>query len=58
MMFMKSLAGYTSITATFDFLGHQVASALLSFHALTGCDVSGKFSGKTKEFWTKRFLAD
>ena len=57
-MFMKSLTGYTSITTVFNFLGHEVASALLSFHALTGCDITGKFSGKTKEFWTKRFLAE
>ena len=55
---MKSLAGYTSITEVFHFLGYEAASALLVLHALTGCDVSGKFSGKTKEFWTKRFLAD
>ena len=55
---MKSLTGYTSITAVFNSLGSEVASALLSFHALTGCDITGKFSGKTKEFWTKKFLAE
>ena len=57
-IYMKSLTGYTSITAVFNSLGSEVASALLPFHALTGCDITGKFSGKTKEFWTKRFLAE
>ena len=55
---MKFLTGYTSITAVFNSLGSEVASALLPFHALTGCDITGKFSGKTKEFWTKKFLAE
>lgn len=55
---MKSLTGYTSLTDIYNFFGHQVSSALLSFHALTGCDVTGKFSGRTKEFWTKKFLEE
>ena len=55
---MNSLTGYSSITAIYDILGHEVASALLPFHALTGCDVTGKFSGRTKDFWTKKFLAE
>ena len=55
---MKSLTGYTSITAVHEFLGHVVAEALLSFHALNGCDTTGKFSGKSKEFWTKRFVQE
>ena len=55
---MKSLTGYTSITEVYNFLGNEVALALLAFHALTGCDVTGKFSGKSKEFWTSKFLTD
>ena len=43
---MKSLTGYTSITAINEFLGPDVAKALLSFHALNGCDTTGKFSGE------------
>ena len=53
---MKSLAGYTSITDVYNFLGNDVASALLPFHAITGCDVTGKFSGKSKDFWAGKFL--
>ena len=53
---MKSLKGYTSMTSVYNFLGHNVASALLPFHALTGCDVTGKFSGRSKEFWAGKFL--
>ena len=43
---MKSLSGYTSITGVHDFLGSDVAAALLPFQAVTGCDVTGKFSRK------------
>lgn len=57
-IFMKSLSGYTCITAIRDFLGGDVASALIVFHALSGCDIAGKFSGKTKEFWIKKFLSE
>ena len=55
---MKTLTGFTSITSIYTFLGNAAASALLPFHALTGCDISGKFSGKSKDFWTKRFLSE
>ena len=55
---MKSLAGYTSITAVHEFLGHEVLSALLPFYALTCCDVTENLSGKSKDFWTGRFLAE
>ena len=57
-IYMKSLSGYTCITAVYDFLGGEIASALLPFHALTGCDITGKLSGKTKDFWTKKFLSE
>ena len=55
---MKSLSGFTPITAVHDFLGSEVASALLPFHALTGCDVARKFSGRSKDFWTGKFLEE
>ena len=55
---MKSLKGYTSITRVYEFLGQKVSSALLPFHTITGCDVTGKFSGRSKEFWTKKFLKE
>ena len=55
---MKSLKGYTSITCVYEFLGQNVSSALLPFHAITGCDVTGKFSNRSKEFWTNKFLME
>ena len=55
---MKTLNGYTSLTSILNFFGHRVLLALLVLHALTGCDVTGKFSSKSKEFWTKLFLAE
>ena len=55
---MKSLKGYTPITPVHQFLGETIASALLAFHALTGNDIAGKFSGESKDLWTGRFLAE
>ena len=38
-------------------LGNDTSKALLTLHALTGCDTTGKFEGKSKQFWFRRFLA-
>ena len=29
--------------------------SLLGFHTFTGCDQTGRFSGKSKTFWWKEF---
>ena len=55
---MRSLSGFTPITAVRDFLESDVASALLPFHAVIGCDLAGKFSGRSKDFWTGKFLEE
>ena len=42
---------------TFAFNSWQCTSkVLLSLHALTGSDTTGKFDGKSKQFWFRRFL--
>ena len=38
-------------------LGDDCSNALLSLHAITGTDTTGKFDGKSKEFWFRRFLS-
>ena len=55
-LFMKTLTGYTSIASIHQFLGNYAASALLPFHALTGCNITGMFSGKRKEFGRRSFF--
>jgi hypothetical protein len=40
----------------FDNLGPDRVSALLGFHAVTGCDTTGKFACRTKETAFKLFL--
>ena len=35
-------------------LGNDTSKALLTLHALTGCDTTGKFEGKSKQFWCER----
>ena len=37
-------------------LGPKRTSALLGFHALTGSDMSGRFSGRTKDSCFKTFM--
>ena len=37
-------------------LGSMRASALLGFHALTGSDIAGRFSGRTKDWCFKTFM--
>ena len=38
-------------------LGEEKANALLGFHAFTGADTTGRFSGKTKALCFKTFLS-
>ena len=40
----------------FDALGAKRATALPEFHALSGADVTGSFSGKRKNSLWKKFL--
>lgn len=40
----------------YDALGAKRALALLGFHTFTGIDMSGRFTGKTKEWCFKIFL--
>ena len=42
----------------YNFLGSDADVAVLSLHSLTGCDTTGKFSGRSKEFWTGKFLSE
>ena len=42
----------------YKFLGSHAATVVLSFHSLTGCDTTGIFSGRSKEFWTGKFLSE
>ena len=57
-LFMKNISGYICISAIRNFLGTSASSALLVLHAITGCDITGKFNGKSKEMWTKQFLQE
>ena len=44
------------IGAAYEALDPRHSSAILSFHAFTGCDQTGKFYGKTKAFCWKILL--
>ena len=46
-----------SISQCYEKIGPERAKALLGFHAMTGCDQTGRFNGKTKAFWWKQFCA-
>ena len=53
---MNLVSGVVDITAISQSLGPLVCTALLSLHALTGCDTTGKFAGIEKGTWVKRFF--
>ena len=38
-------------------LGPKRSAALLGLHAFTGCDVTGRFGGRTKDWCFKEFLS-
>ena len=45
------------IRSCFEAIGPSHAKALLEFHTITGCDQTGRFSGKSKSFcWWKQFI--
>ena len=46
-----------SVQSIYNNLGPKRASALLSFHALTGSNISGKFAGRTKDSCSKAFMS-
>ena len=46
----------TDIGAAYEALDPKHSSAILSFHAFTGCDQTGKFYGKTKAFCWKTLI--
>ena len=55
-LFICLVKGWFDIKLLHSVLGDDTSKALLSLHALTGCDSTGKFEGKSKQFWFKRFL--
>ena len=55
-LFMKYGKCFIDLAFIWKKLGTCVLIALLVLHALTGCDTTGKFSGRGKGPWVKRFL--
>eukprot|EP00112_Aurelia_sp_Birch-Aquarium-sp1_P000921 Seg1091.1 transcript_id=Seg1091.1/GoldUCD/mRNA.D3Y31 product="hypothetical protein" protein_id=Seg1091.1/GoldUCD/D3Y31 len=55
-MFSMSPERNISVREIFDALGEKRSKALIAFHALTGCDTTGKFNGKGKGNWFKVFM--
>ena len=55
-LYMNLVGGFVDMTAISISLGQMDCRALLSLHALTGCDTTGKFCGIGKGTWVKRFL--
>ena len=55
-LYMHLVKGWVDLTCVNSKLGDDCSNALLSLHAITGTDTTGKFDGKSKEFWFRRFL--
>ena len=56
-LFIHLVKGKVDIEHLCQKLGNDTSKALLSLHALTGSDTTGKFEGKSKQFWFRRFMA-
>ena len=50
-LFMSLVNGNTDVKSLCEKIGEDTSKALLSLHALTGSDTTGKFEGKSKQFW-------
>ena len=55
-LYIRLVKGFVDIKLLHLILGNGTSKALLSLHALTGSDTTGKFDGKSKQFWFRRFL--
>ena len=55
-LYIRLVKGLVDIKLLHSILGDVTSKALLSLHALTGSDTTGKFDGKSKQFWFRRFL--
>ena len=55
-LYIRLVKGFVDIKLLHSILGDGTSKALLSLHALTGSDTTGKFDGKSKQFWFRRFL--
>ena len=56
-MLMKwSPQEYIDISVIFKYLGKSHSAVIFGFHASAGCDTVEKFTGISKEKWTKLFL--
>ena len=54
---MSLVKGNIDIKSLCEKIGEDTSKALLSPHALTGSETTGKFEGKSKQFWFRQFLA-
>ena len=54
--YIHLVKGKVDIKLVCQKLGNETPKALLSLYGLTGCDTTGKFKGKSKQFWFRRFL--
>ena len=55
-LYASMVRRFVNVTALMNKLGVKASYALLSQHAITGCDTVGKFNGISKEYWFKRFF--
>ena len=55
-LYISLVRGFVNITTLMNKLGVKASYALLSLHAITGCDTVNKFNGVSTEYWFKRFF--
>ena len=56
-IYQQLVSGFIKINQIGHVLGDVCSAAILVLHGVTGCDTVGRSSGKTKEFWFRRFVS-
>ena len=54
-IYQQLISGFVKNNQIRHVLGDLCRAAILVLHGATGCDTVGRFPGKTKEFWFRRF---
>ena len=56
-IYQQLVSGFVKINQIGHVFGDLCSAAILVLHGATGCNTVGRFSGKTKEFWFRRFMS-
>ena len=56
LLIARSNEKWINLTREYEWLGAGKVKAVTGFHCFSNCDTDEKFTGKSKDSWTKSFL--